>query len=63
MTRRRGPSVCALYELEAVQRKSGRSMQRTIDVPQVSAFANSRGKTGKSTARMHRTVMTIMMAL
>lgn len=34
----------------------------TSEVPQVSAFANSRGKAGKSTARMHRTVMTIMMA-
>lgn len=34
----------------------------TSEVPQVSALANSRGKAGKSTAKMHRTVMTIMMA-
>jgi hypothetical protein len=34
----------------------------TSEVPQVSALANSRGKAGKSTAKMHKTVMTIMMA-
>lgn len=36
--------------------------QRTMEVPQVSAFANSRGKTLKSTARMQMTVMSIMWA-
>jgi len=35
----------------------------TSEVPQVSAFANSLGKIGKSTARIQMTVIIIMIAL
>lgn len=54
-------------EVEARSRRCPKSRgeqgRLTRDVPQVSAFANSRGKTRKSTARIQMTVIIIMIAL